>query len=433
MAASAAQSKRKPQPCGRYAARRLIIVFACVLAFVTLSTYDAFAITRDAVIARGQSWVDVGVPYSQSRYYAGYRTDCSGFASMCWQTRGSYTTRTLHEVAYPISVNDLRSGDALLKYDSHVRIFAGWVDKEHTRYVALEQTTPGAIQSVHAMASDLAYGYVPYRYNPIQDCPVSWNLVSNSGFEWWFGSTPVWWTANSDAYGTVSRNNRGVVRSGRASLGVVNHSTDPAAVAEVTQSASAEASKTYSLSAWATTNRDPHAVQLRLQFFDASGASLVDTSTTGEKWGLGPSAFKPMNLTYVTPPGAVAAKVSLRLAGGSWIDTTTVGSVTFDDVQFYVSSPMPVYRFYNPRTGAHFYTASGPERDAVIRDYWPAFGYEGVVYAVSTAAANNQDLYRFYNTRTGAHFYTTLAAERDYVLRTWPFFHYEGVAFYLAP
>lgn len=40
---------------------------------------------RKDIIARGQVWVDKNVPYSQTGTHDGYRTDCSGFVSMCWQ------------------------------------------------------------------------------------------------------------------------------------------------------------------------------------------------------------------------------------------------------------------------------------------------------------------------------------------------------------
>ena len=50
------------------------------------------------------------VPYSQTRYYAGYRTDCSGFVSMCWALPSSYNTRTLYRVSYPITADDLHRG-----------------------------------------------------------------------------------------------------------------------------------------------------------------------------------------------------------------------------------------------------------------------------------------------------------------------------------
>src|SRR4051794_18585940 len=45
---------------------------------------------RRTAIERGFGWLDAHVPYSQSAYRAGYRTDCSGFVSMCWQLGTSY-------------------------------------------------------------------------------------------------------------------------------------------------------------------------------------------------------------------------------------------------------------------------------------------------------------------------------------------------------
>jgi hypothetical protein len=39
-------------------------------------------ITRAQILARAQTWVDAKVPYSQSAYRDGYRTDCSGYVSM---------------------------------------------------------------------------------------------------------------------------------------------------------------------------------------------------------------------------------------------------------------------------------------------------------------------------------------------------------------
>ena len=39
----------------------------------------------------------------------------------------------------------------------------------------------------------------------------------------------------------------------------------------------------------------------------------------------------------------------------------------------------PVYRFYNTRTGTHFYTISQSERDTVLNNY-PQYAYEGAVY-----------------------------------------------------
>ena len=51
---------------------------------------------RQAAIQRGFAWLDAQVPYSQSKYYGGYRTDCSGFVSMCWDLGTSTDTAELY-------------------------------------------------------------------------------------------------------------------------------------------------------------------------------------------------------------------------------------------------------------------------------------------------------------------------------------------------
>lgn len=90
----------------------------------------------------------------------------------------------------------------------------------------------------------------------------------------------------------------------------------------------------------------------------------------------------------------------------------------------------PVYRFFNTRTGAHFYTISSAERDYVISAYQD-FTYEGPQWHAQTGTGNSSTaIYRFFNTRTGAHFYTINALERDYVMATYKEFNYEGAAYY---
>ena len=106
----------------------------------------------------------------------------------------------------------------------------------------------------------------------------------------------------------------------------------------------------------------------------------------------------------------------------------------YEGVQFYayktqVAGSLPVYRFFNTSTGTHFYTIVPEEKDYVLQRY-PVFAFEGpAYYALSTPGAGSEDLYRFFNTRTGAHFYTTSAPERDHVKATWPWFTFEGVAY----
>lgn len=90
----------------------------------------------------------------------------------------------------------------------------------------------------------------------------------------------------------------------------------------------------------------------------------------------------------------------------------------------------PVFRFYNASLGVHFYTINASER-AYVDQSLPAYRYEGVFWYAKTAAdGSNSALYRFYNSTTGAHFYTMSSAERDYVISNLPKFAYEGIAYY---
>jgi uncharacterized protein (DUF1800 family) len=92
-----------------------------------------------------------------------------------------------------------------------------------------------------------------------------------------------------------------------------------------------------------------------------------------------------------------------------------------------------VYRFYNSRTGVHFYTADDSERTTVQQKY-PWFADEGAVYrAQRTPAAGTTPIFRFFNTQTGAHFYTADPAERLRVQQTLPQFVDEGPAFHAYP
>ncbi|MBI5231978.1 MAG: hypothetical protein HY876_07425 [Coriobacteriales bacterium] len=95
-------------------------------------------ISRSTVLKRGFSWVKRRVPYSQSRSYRGYRTDCSGFVSMAWKARTSYTTRSFGPVTKRIAKRNLRAGDAVL-YPGHVVLFVKWKNRGAGTFVAYEQ------------------------------------------------------------------------------------------------------------------------------------------------------------------------------------------------------------------------------------------------------------------------------------------------------
>lgn len=108
---------------------------------------------------------------------------------------------------------------------------------------------------------------------------------------------------------------------------------------------------------------------------------------------------------------------------------------TYEGTSFYAymnsaTGLSPVFRFYNATLGVHFYTISATER-AYVDQYLPVYRDEGTFWYAKTASdGSNSALYRFYNSTTGAHFYTMSSAERDYVISTLPKFAYEGIAYY---
>ena len=98
----------------------------------------------------------------------------------------------------------------------------------------------------------------------------------------------------------------------------------------------------------------------------------------------------------------------------------------------------PVYRFYNTRDKAFFYTNSTAEANMVVDNSepdsatnWPYIS-QGSTFEAAHSYLSTTPLFRFYNTSTGHHFFTTSTAEKDLVITNsesglWPF-NYEGVA-----
>lgn len=120
----------------------VLVVMFLATAFLSAPA-QAHAITRDKIIKRARVWVKKRVSYSQSRHYRGYRRDCSGFVSMAWGLKKSYTTRTISKRAKRIRISSLKPGDAVL-IPGHVSIFGGWKSKKKRTYWALEETTWGS-------------------------------------------------------------------------------------------------------------------------------------------------------------------------------------------------------------------------------------------------------------------------------------------------
>lgn len=413
------------------AIKTLVLLLLLTSALTLLGAANAFAITRNQVLARGQIWIDNAVPYSQSAYFLGYRTDCSGFCSWAWGTGRSWTTSTMHSIAYPIPGDQLQPGDAMLNAGSHVRVFYGWADASHSQYIAYEQTGPCTTCSLHSYDSDVARGYVPYRYNQIQDSPPPWNLVLNPTFDVWPQGAPAWWSVSSDASGTLGAHRHDSGHSSYSALGLANRSTNPAQISKATQTVAVTAGKLYSLSVWAQADAAPSAVQLSLQFLSASGATLATTSTVGSAFGVDGTASRQMAVSSQAPSGTVQAKVTLSLAGNTGGSAKVASAVVFDDVSLSVANPMPVYRFYDFVNGSHFYTASGPERDAVADNLPGTYSYDGIAYAIDILnPANSTPLWRFYDVTMGTHFYTIDVAEKARIIATMGYrYRLEGPAY----
>ncbi|WAL74887.1 hypothetical protein OU787_27290 [Kitasatospora sp. YST-16] len=134
-------------------------------------------ISRSEVINRAASWVGLGLEYSWDNTYQGYRTDCSGYASMAWHlgTPGLDTTSFVpNGVASWISKAELKPGDALLNDAAgalgHIVIFAGWTDSSQSSYDAYEFTGSGVQHRAIPYPYFSGHGtFKPVRNNSIVD------------------------------------------------------------------------------------------------------------------------------------------------------------------------------------------------------------------------------------------------------------------------
>jgi hypothetical protein len=148
--------------------RVVLAAIFSVAAFSVADVAQAHTITRKEVIKRANHWIKKKVRYSQSSYYQGYRRDCSGFVSMAWKLRGSYTSSSIRGVARRISASRLKPGDAVRR-SGHVEIFGGWKNKRKRTYWALEESNYGkpALRKVKRFKR----GYSALRLRGIKDAP----------------------------------------------------------------------------------------------------------------------------------------------------------------------------------------------------------------------------------------------------------------------
>ncbi len=94
----------------------------------------------------------------------------------------------------------------------------------------------------------------------------------------------------------------------------------------------------------------------------------------------------------------------------------------------------PVYRFWSLVGQGHFYTIDPAEKDRVLANYPKVWQLEGVAFYAYPEGAQpptSKPVYRFWRPNGGDHFYTIDTNERDLVLKTYSqVYTAEGVAFY---
>ncbi len=193
---------------------------------------------------------------------------------------------------------------------------------------------------------------------------------------------------------------------------------------------------------WLDTGQYPEIVEWTAEetgyyFLDVNNYTpLVPFDQYTIDWSIAPQPLTTVWRFYNVTNGTHFFTSSLDEANhvlATWPTIFKLDGVAYQDNP--LTNNQPLYRFYNKVSKSHFYTASAEEADHVIATWPTIFNYEGPTYAVRAAPASPFDLpvYRFFNKRTGSHFYTASAEEADHVIATWPdIYQYDGIAYYLG-
>ncbi|POX55315.1 hypothetical protein C3489_11020 [Streptomyces sp. Ru71] len=179
-------------------------------------------ITRSEILSRAQYWVDEGVPYSKTSYYAdpqgtNYRMDCSGYVSMAWHADQSYTTWTLPSISTDISNSQLLPGDALNYEAEHVVLFGGWEDKAAGTFTYFAENNSSVLTnkySANINGSSLAgwptSSYQAIRYNHTVDDPAK---PAATGFADGQGTLSVAHTRDGQLDTFITQSNGAIARN----------------------------------------------------------------------------------------------------------------------------------------------------------------------------------------------------------------------------
>jgi hypothetical protein len=103
------------------------------------------------------------------------------------------------------------------------------------------------------------------------------------------------------------------------------------------------------------------------------------------------------------------------------------------------SGALPVYRFWNRKDDSHFYTISESEKDKLVTRFSETWVFEDIAFYAfppgQPLPGGVMPVYRFWSPKTGAHFYTMTESEKDklrtqYSPSVWT---YEDIAWYAYP
>ena len=136
-------------------------------------------VTPSLSIVHAQTWH--GVAYSQVDLYKGYRKDCSGFVSMCWELPPpgeSTVTLVTHGWMYEIEWSQLLPGDAIgicgpgTEGDNgHIQLVFQ-IYRGTNRVAVYEQTPPSGAQfNTYDIKERQRSGYRPYRFYYMEESP----------------------------------------------------------------------------------------------------------------------------------------------------------------------------------------------------------------------------------------------------------------------
>jgi len=92
-----------------------------------------------------------------------------------------------------------------------------------------------------------------------------------------------------------------------------------------------------------------------------------------------------------------------------------------------------LYRFFHPNTGRHLYSANINEKNKLLSDLDSGYIFEGVAFHVfnsQTISSSRTEVFRYYDPSTSSHFYSANPVEQVLLETSHPHWINEGIAWY---